>query len=1187
MKKLFSWMFKPAGLALLGVFLLSLVIWFEAPLLVFDGKVPFGSTSVRWFFILLLLALWAGYFGWKMISAHLANKRLMASLAPPPEAASTSACAPAQQAAMAEQAALAQRMQQAMVLLKKSAAPGKKQWGGQYLYQLPWYMFVGAPGSGKTTTLLHSGLKFPLAEAMGPGAIGGVGGTRQCDWWFTDEAVLLDTAGRYTTQDSNSEVDQAGWQGFLGLLKKHRPRRPVNGIIVALSVADLLQQGPAARQAQALAIRGRIKELHETLGSTFPIYVTVTKCDLLAGFVEFFDNLGREERAQVWGMTFPLAPDNQAGQASGALASFPERFLALEQRLQVRVLDRVQQERDLQRRALLYRFPQQFAALGEVLGGFLTAVFEPNRFEPASTLRGVYFTSGTQEGSPIDRVMASLAAAFGLDRKVLPPNAASGRSYFITALLKDLMFKEAGLAGTDSRFEKRRSQMRLALGAGVALLVVLLATGLAVSYFRNQAYVAQASAKSAQLEQLAKAAPQQGSAVGVLPLLNAARELPGGYAERDAGVPVLNRFGLSQADKLGAGAQSTYRRLLRSALLPRVSTRLEEVLRRGDANNQEYLYEALRVYLMLGQNGRLDPDSVQAWLAIDWARNLADSTPEQRDQLALHVAAMLEPGADSEEPAPLDASLIAQTRMTLAMMPLPQRVYNRLKRQVAAAKLPDFSVSSAVGRDATQVLARKSGEPLTRGIPGLYSVAGYKELLKEAPQAMLDIAQDSWVLDKREAAGALEAVSGDQMRAAVLELYYADFILQWDAMLADVRILPFSNLDQGARITNALAAADSPLRLFLQGAAKETKLAAVAGKAPALDQAVLNKLAAARKKLEAALGADAVPAAGPAAANPVDKHFEPLHKLVGTPGGATPPPLDAMLAMLKDVSVYFDAAENARKGGLPPPPAEALQRIKREADGKPAPLGEMMQTIDTAGAGLTLGSERARLKALWDSTGAAFCREASSGRYPLVRSATKDITLDDFGKLFGPGGVMDDFYSKNLMAQVDMSGAQWKWRDAALGIPQETLSQFQRAARLREMFFSAGGRQPGLRFDLTPVSADPALTKVTLDVDGQPVVYIPGTAARPTPITLPSGKGGGLVRMEATPAVGAELRGDGAWGWFRMLDRGSLEPTSQGERYKLSFDLGGRKIAYDLTASSVVNPFRRDGLEQFRCPSAW
>ncbi|HWW70480.1 MAG TPA: type VI secretion system membrane subunit TssM, partial [Duganella sp.] len=450
MKRLFSWLMKRWVLSLLGVLLLSLLVWFEGPLFAFDGNAPLAPSGTRWFLILSLLSIWAAYFLWKLIAARLAERRLMASLAPPEE--SKAGASSQQPEALREQALLATRMRQAMDALRK-AAPGKRLWGGQYLYQLPWYMFVGAPGSGKTTTLLHSGLKFPLADTLGPGAVGGVGGTRHCDWWFTDEAVLLDTAGRYTTQDSDGELDQAGWSGFLGLLKKHRPRRPINGVIVALSVADLLQQGPAGRQAQALAIRARIKELHERLGSSFPIYVTVTKCDLLAGFVEFFDGLGREERAQVWGMTFPADADDQAGQA---LASFPQRFLALERQLQARVLERVQNERDLQRRALVYRFPQQFAAIGEVLGGFLNEVFQATRFERAALLRGVYFTSGTQEGSPIDRVMVSLASAFGLDRKVLAPNAASGRSYFITNLLRELMFKEAGLAGADRNFERRR-----------------------------------------------------------------------------------------------------------------------------------------------------------------------------------------------------------------------------------------------------------------------------------------------------------------------------------------------------------------------------------------------------------------------------------------------------------------------------------------------------------------------------------------------------------------------------------------------------------------------------------------------------------------------------------------------------------------------------------------------------------
>jgi type VI secretion system protein ImpL len=1181
MKRVFSWVFRRPVLAFIGVCFLALVVWFEAPLLAFDGAEPFAASGTRWTVIALMFAAWAGWYGWKALRAHLANRRLMAGVAaanaPAPAAG---ADAPA---ALQEQAALQRRMKQALEVLRK-AAPGKRAWGSRYLYQLPWYMFVGAPGSGKTTALLHSGLRFPLAEAMGPGAIGGVGGTRQCDWWFTDDAVLLDTAGRYTTQDSDAEVDQAGWHGFLGLLKKYRPRRPINGIIVALSVADLLQQGPAARQAQAAAIRARIKELHERLGSTFPIYVTVTKCDLLAGFMEYFDTFGREERAQVWGMTFPLGTGSNA---ADALAQFPARFLELEQRLQARVLGRLQEERDLQRRALLYRFPQQFAGLGEVLKGFLDAVFEPTRYEQGAQLRGVYFTSGTQEGNPIDRVLGALAATFGLDRKVLPPNAVSGRSYFITGLLRDLVFKEAGLAGIDLGFERRRRLLRWA-GAGAAgLALVLIGAALAISYVRNKHTVEEVDARTNALAQLVKAAPVDGTVLDALPMLNAARSLPGGYEERDTGAPLLSRLGLNQRDKLGAGAQLAYQRLLRSALLPQVMTRLEEVLRRGDANNQEQLYETLRVYLMLGQPNHLEPESVQAWLDLDWRRSLPQATSTQRDELAAHASALLDSGGIAADPPVLDASLVSSVRSTLALMPLPERIYNRLKRKVAQARLPEISVNRAAGRDVSALLARKSGEPLTRGVPGVYSVAGYRELLKQMPAALADIAKDSWVLDRREAEGALGALTGDQLNAAVLRLYYADYIRAWDALLADVRIAPFSSLDQGARITNALAAADSPLKAFLAVAARETTLEGAAGKAAvALDKAVRNKLSEARRKIEAALGADDAPPPVEAT-NPVDRHFEPLHRLVGA--GQAPGPLDTQLALLKDASQFFDAADQARRAGTPAPGGEALQKIKRAAEGTPAPLGEMLQTVDSAGANLTLGSERARLRALWAAEGARFCHDAIAGRYPLVRGASRDVTADDFGKFFGPGGMMDDFFAKNLAAQVDMSGSQWRWRDtgaAPVGIPQDVLNQFQRAARIREMFF-AGGRQPSLRFELTPQGVDPALTKVVLDIDGQPVVYATGTPSRAVPVTLPSGKGGGLVHLEATPPLRSELRTEGPWAWFHMIDKGMLQPAGQAERFALIFDLDGHRMSYLLTASSVVNPFRRDTLEGFHCPAGW
>ncbi len=1171
MKKFFTWLVKPAVLAFIGVLLLSLVVWFEAPLLSFDGSAPFASATARWSIIALLFMAWAGWFGWRKLQAHLANRRLMKSVA----GEDAPKAAPNAPEGAFEFAQLNKRMQEAIAILRKSKGRDGRKGG---LYQLPWYMFIGAPGSGKTTALTHSGLSFPLADGMGKGAIGGVGGTRNCDWWFTDEAVLLDTAGRYTTQDSQGELDKAAWTGFLQLLRKYRRRRPINGVIVTVSVSDLLAGDESRRAATAQSIRERIKELHEQLGVRFPVYVLVTKCDLLAGFVEYFDALGREERAQVWGATFALAKEEGA---DGALAAFPGEFRLLEQRLQERVLGRMQQERDPWKRALVYSFPQQFAGLGEVLERFLGDVFASNRYEQQALLRGVYFSSGTQEGSPLDRVMGAMAASFGLDRQTLPAQGATGRSYFITRLLQDVIFPEAELAGVNHRLEGRRRMLQWGAVAGVSALFVLLGAGMLTSYLRNGAYVAEMEARAVDIARRVAALPPQASPVALLPVLDAARALPGGYDDSDKSAPLLNRFGLYQGDKLGEAARIAYRKLLQDTLLPRLQQRMEDQLRRSDANNAEYLYEVLRVYLMLGDPAHFDAESIAAWAALDDERNLKEASEAQRLSLAAHELALMENFRQGQAMPVLDAALVADTRLALARMPLQQRVYNRVKRQLMRDKLPEFSPAGAGGREAATVFVRKSGEPITRGVDGMFSVAGHARFLEASEEALADVEKERWVLAQQEAA---QAGNQEQVRAAVLQLYYDDYIAQWDALLNDLTVRPFDNLEQGARIANLLSGADSPLRKFLVAAGKETTLgAAQAVKLPSAAAKVMGKLNAYRQKLESAMGNAPAAPAEVTNVNPVDAHFENLRRMTS----GTPPPLDQKLAMLKDVAVYMDSAASAKRTGAPPPPGDALARVKLEADGAPAPLGAMLKTIDSGGAGLTSGSERERLNALWSAGPAQFCRQALAGRYPIVRASSQDVTADDFGRMFGPAGLIDDFFQKNLAQYVDMGGARWSWRatanNASLGIPQGTLDEFQRAARIRDAFFANGGRQASMRFDLKPVALDPNIARLVLEIDGQVLSAAPNALAAGA-FQLPSGKGNGLAKLEVTPASGRSiLQSEGPWAWFRMLDKAHVEATPQGERYKVTFDIDGRKAVLELTANSVVNPFRRAVLEQFRC----
>src|SRR5262249_56083191 len=116
--------------------------------------------------------------------------------------------------------------------LRRSRIGRQRRW----LYFLPWYVIIGAPASGKSTAINNSGLRFP----MGQPKLSGTGGTKNCDWWFAEEAIILDTAGRYAFSDDN-EPDREEWLEFLRLLRKIRPQAPLNGLIVTVSAHELLR----------------------------------------------------------------------------------------------------------------------------------------------------------------------------------------------------------------------------------------------------------------------------------------------------------------------------------------------------------------------------------------------------------------------------------------------------------------------------------------------------------------------------------------------------------------------------------------------------------------------------------------------------------------------------------------------------------------------------------------------------------------------------------------------------------------------------------------------------------------------------------------------------------------------------------------------------------------------------------
>ncbi len=364
--------------------------------------------------------------------------------------------------------------------LRRNFAKGieKFESAGKDFYGLPWYVIVGEPGSGKTEAIRHSQAGFP------PGLqdeFQGVGGTINMNWWFTNFAVILDTAGRLIFEEVEPGTTSE-WREFLGLLKKHRSNCPVNGLLLTIPVESLVEDAPEEMERKAAKIARQLEVIQRELDVRFPVFVLLTKCDLIHGFREFFEGLDDPRpQQQMLGWSNPAPLD-----APFRPELLEDHLQAVAQRLRRRrlalLLDPVASQSDGRRADevdRLYDFPQSLVALTPRLRRYLETIFVAGEWTSRPLfLRGIYFTSSMREGSALDE---ELAAVMGLPVDQLPAGRAWERdhSYFLRDLFLDKVFREDGLVTRATNTDRLLLHRKLILfGAGVLGLLALLAFGL-------------------------------------------------------------------------------------------------------------------------------------------------------------------------------------------------------------------------------------------------------------------------------------------------------------------------------------------------------------------------------------------------------------------------------------------------------------------------------------------------------------------------------------------------------------------------------------------------------------------------------------------------------------------------------------------------------------------------------------
>ncbi len=1165
MKSIITFFQQKWVIQLLGIIAVSLLIWFVGPLIAIAGNTPLESDLVRLIVILVIFLIWGLIILLTQLKVNKKNAQMVNDLA-----TSDADDAKLAQQADADVAKISQNFEAALQLLKKGA---KNSQGKNYLYDLPWYIIIGPPGSGKTTALKFSGLEFPLADKFGKEAIGGVGGTRNCDWWFTNRAVLIDTAGRYVTQDSHEGVDKAGWLGFLDLLKKYRPRRPVNGVLITMSLSDLLKSAEE-RSLHAQAIRKRIDELHTHFGIRLPIYMVFTKTDLIAGFNDFFAHLSKEEREQVWGVTFP---EEDPSQAIDLISSVGKDFDDLMVRINQQLPRHLQEERDLQRRHLIFGFPSRMSMLKENLLGFLQECYGVNRYQTAPLLRGVYFTSGTQEGSPIDRLMGVLADTFKLDRMPLPSIGGKGKSFFITRLLNDVIFDEALLVGVNTRLEHYNTILRQSVYGGVGILIVLLSALWLTSYNKNSNLIADAFKNINQYEDIAKLTPKwQTNFDDLLARLNTVKSIQAVYPDD---VSILSTLGLYQGDKLKPVMTDTYNELLQKVFLPLIKNRLEIRLKEN-FSNPDMLYSLLEVYLMLGDAKRFKAELVIPWVSVDWENTYADDLKSQK-QLIEHLNNLVKLPPESQK---LNDHIIAASRQILNRIPIAQQIYMRIKNDALQAAQQEFKLIDELGINATRVFNNAIEQ---QSVPYLFTHDGFYNLFLEQSKSQInETVSGSWVLGNTEQSINIDP---DQLTEEVNNYYYQDYIKTWDSLLANVKVKATSTPIQATEVLEFASSPDSPLKKLLEIVNKETSLtvkpAGAQDAVGTLQKAIpvdskLNKLLAAAKKTSAKpLG------------SVVEEHFLPLNSLVRGAVGAVP--IDRTLQILGQLyGCMIDLSGTSNMGGVAIDQAKqgtcgsAVAKMKMESAHLDEPIKAMTQTLAAGTQGVINKGGSDQLNKLWNSEVLPLYQSGIQGHYPFNRSSSIEVTLDDFGRFFAQGGVIDNFYTKNLQEFVDASGRNWQMistNNQAIAVSSSTLAQLQAAAKIKQMFFANGGQNPVIKFTLKPITLDPNVTAFWLNIEGQQTKYSQGDMAKNIPLQWPGADGSRLVSYGFDLKDGKKVQKDveGQWSWFKTLEKAHIQKQDQ-VKYLLTFEVEGYKAQYELNANSVDNPFSISIFDSFK-----
>lgn len=1040
----------------------------------------------------------------------------------------------------------------------------------RYLWQLPWYMVIGPAGSGKTT-LLREGFSSDIIYT--PESVRGAELLLYLTAHVGKKAVIFDINGALCEQPGADVLYRRLWEHALGWLVQKRARQPLNGIILTLDFPDLLTADKNRREHLLQMLRSRLQDVRQHLRCQLPVYVVLTRLDLLHGFAALFQSLDKQGRDAILGVTFTRhAHENDDWRAE--LNSFWQDW---GEKMNNAMPDLMLSQ--THNRSSLFSFARQIQGSRELLVTLLDGLLDGENMDVM--LRGVYLTSSLQRGQMDDIFVQSAARQYQLGNSPLTTWPLVDTSpYFTRNLFPQVLLAEPNLAGESHTWliNARRRLTAFSIIGGIAVLLLIAGW----HHYYNDNYASGVQVLKQANAFMAVRPPQGMDNYGnlQLPLLNPVRDATlayGDWGDRSR----LADLGLYQGRRIGPYVEQTYLQLLEQRYLPSLLNGLVNEMNAAPPDSEQKL-AILRVIRMLEDKSGRNNQVVKQYMAKRWSEKFHG----QRDiqlQLMSHLDYALEHTDWHAEREQGDGDAIsrwvpyvipvASAQKELSKLPVYQRVYQSLKTRALEVLPADLNLRDQVGPSFDRVFTSAYDDKLI--VPQFLTRYGLQSYFVKQRDELVELtAMDSWVLNLTRSVK-YSVADRAEIQRQLTEQYLSDYIATWRVGMDNLNIREYESITQLTGALEQIISGDQPLQRALTALRDNTQPAVLSEKLS--DKEKEEALSEPDYRLLTRLGHEFAPENSVLA---VQKEKENT--------------LQAVYQQLTDLHRYLLAIENA-----PVPGKSALKAVQLRLDQNssdpifatrqmaktlPAPLNRWVGKLADQAWHVVMVEAIHYMEVDWRDTVVKPFNEKLADNYPFNPHTQQDASLDEFERFFKPDGVLDTFYQQNLRLFME-NDLSLEDGDNAVIIREDIRQQLKTAQKIRDIFFS---QQNGLgaQFAVETVSLSGNKRRSVLNLDGQIVDYSQGrnfTSHLVWPNNMREGNESKLTLIGISGNSPRSISFIGPWAQFRLFESGQLTSVQDGT-FSVRFNVDGGAMVYRVHTDTQDNPFAGGLFSQFQLP---